>query len=79
MSEILVGYMYWKKRPGVTLYTIVDNPHVTGKESKVRMWSGQRNSNFQKVNDSCVNKEVKFVFTEGFGGRAEIDDIQVVK
>lgn len=79
MSEMIVGYMYWKKKPGVTLYTLCDSQFVTGKEAKTRMWSGQQNTNWQKINDSILNKEVQFAFTEGFGGRAEIMDVQVIK
>lgn len=78
MAEKVVGLMRWKKKPGVTVYTVVDgNPYITGQECKIRMWGGTNNSNWQKVDEKAIGREIQFLFTEGFGGQAQIVDCQL--
>lgn len=76
--ETVVGYMKWKKKPGVTIYTVIDgNPYIQGREAKVRMWGGSNGSAWQKIDDKCIGKEIQFLFTEGFGGQAQIVDCTI--
>lgn len=78
--ETIIGFMRWKKKPGVTIYCIVDgNSYVTGKEAKIRMWSGASSENYLKIDENAIGKQVQFLFTEGFGGQANIFDCQLSK
>lgn len=78
--ETIVGFMRWKKKPGVTVYTTVDgNQYITGKEVKIRMWGGNNSDAFKKIDETSIGKQVQFYFTEGFGGQAQIVDCQFSK
>ena len=80
MIETIVGFMRWKKKPGVTIYTVIDgNQYITGQETKIRMWSDNGTGKFQQINETAVGKQVQFLFTEGFGGQATIVDCQLSK
>lgn len=78
--ETIVGFMKWKKKPGVTIYSVIDgNQYVNGQETKIRMWSDNGSGNYQKIDQNVIGKQVQFLFTEGFGGQATIVDCQLSK
>lgn len=79
--EKIVGFVQWKKKPGVTVFTIADGGGaVVGQEAKTRFFAGEDgNNNYQKITQQAIGASVQWNFVEGFGNQLKIVDCKLSK
>lgn len=79
--ERIVGFVSWKKKPGVTVFTLADGSGVVkGQEAKTRFFAGEEgNTNYQKINEGSIGAAVQWQFVEGFGNQLKIVDCKLSK